>query len=86
MFGLGLYVYAGEDIPEKSADTTDEEPHLLEETLNKINECTTVEAVADIWKSNIPLQTYSSFKAAIAKKGSELKAKVENNIQDSNNN
>ena len=84
MFGLGLYVYAGEDIPEKSFDTPDEEPALLEEALNKINGCTTVEAVTDIWKSNIPLQTYSSFKAAIAKKGSEIKAKVENNIQDSN--
>ena len=34
--------------------------------------------------SNIPLQTNVRFKAAIAKKGSELKAKVENNIQDSN--
>lgn len=84
MFGLGLYVYAGEDIPEKSFDTPDEEPALLEEALNKINGCTTVEAVAGIWKNNIPLQKNISFKAAIAKKGNELKAKVENNIQDSN--
>jgi len=84
MFGLGLYVYAGEDIPEKSFDTPDEEPALLEEALNKINGCTTVEAVAGIWKNNIPLQKNISFKAAIAKKGNQLKAKVENNIQDSN--
>ena len=84
MFGLGLYVYAGEDIPEKSFDTPDEEPASLEETLNKINECTTVEAVTDIWKNNIPLQKNISFKAAIAKKGNEIKAKVENKIQDSN--
>jgi len=84
MFGLGLYVYAGEDIPEKSFDTPDEEPALLEEALNKINGCTTVEAVAGIWKNNIPLQKNISFKAAIAKKGNELKAKVENKIQDSN--
>ena len=86
MFGLGLYVYAGEDIPEKSFDTIDEGPRSLEETLNKINECTTVEAVTDIWKNNIPLQTNSRFKTAIANKGSELKSKVENNVQDSNNN
>ena len=86
MFGLGLYVYAGEDIPEKSFDTIDEETTMLKETLSKINECTTVEEVSGIWKSNVPLQKNVSFKAAIAKKGSELKAKVENNKQDSNNN
>ena len=79
MFGLGLYIYAGEDLPEKSFETIDEEPALLEETLNKIDGCTTVEAVTDIWKNNIPLQTNVRFKAAIAKKGSELKAKVDNN-------
>jgi len=79
MFGLGLYVYAGEDLPEKSFETIDEELTVLADTLNKINECTTVEAVTDIWKNNIPLQTNSSFKAAITRKGSELKAKVDNN-------
>lgn len=79
MFGLGLYVYAGEDLPEKSFETIDDELTILADTLNKINECTTVEAVTDIWKNNIPLQTNSSFKAAIARKGSELKAKVDNN-------
>jgi len=79
MFGLGLYVYAGEDIPEKSFETIDEELTILAATLDKIDGCTTVEAVSDIWKSNIPLQTNSSFKAAITRKGSELKAKVENN-------
>ena len=79
MFGLGLYVYAKEDIPEKSFETIDDELTILEEMLNKIDGCTTVEAVSDIWKNNIPLQTNSSFKAAIARKGSELKAKVDNN-------
>ena len=79
MFGLGLYIYAGEDLPEKSFETTDDELTILADTLNKINECTTVEAVTDIWKNNIPLQTNSSFKAAITRKGRELKAKVENN-------
>ena len=84
MFGLGLYVYAGEDIPEKSFETIDEELTILADTLNKINGCTTVEAVSDIWKNNIPLQTNSSFKAAITRKGSELKAGLENNTQDKN--
>ena len=79
MFGLGLYVYAGEDLPEKSFETIDEELTILAATLDKIDGCTTVEAVTDIWKNNIPLQTNSSFKAAIARKGSELKAKVDNN-------
>jgi len=84
MFGLGLYVYAGEDLPEKSFETIDEELTILAATLDKIDGCTTVEAVSDIWKSNIPLQTNSSFKAAITRKGNELKAKVENNTQDKN--
>ena len=79
MFGLGLYIYAGEDLPEKSFETIDEELTILAATLDKIDGCTTVEAVTDIWKSNIPLQTNSSFKAAITRKGSELKAKVDNN-------
>lgn len=85
MFGLGLYVYAGEDIPEKSFETIDEELTILAAILDNINGCTTVEAVTDIWKNNIPLQTNSSFKAAIAKKGSELKANAKNNTQDNNN-
>ena len=72
MYGLGLYIYAGEDLPDKSFETINDEL-LLKETLNKIDGCTTVEAVTDIWKSNILLQTNSSFKAAIARKGSELK-------------
>ena len=72
MYGLGLYIYAGEDLPDKSFETINDEL-LLKETLNKIDGCTTVEAVTDIWKSNIHLQTNSSFKAAIARKGSELK-------------
>jgi len=48
MFGLGLYVYAGEDIPEKSFETIDEELTILAATLDKIDGCTTVEAVSDI--------------------------------------
>ena len=84
MFGLGLYIYAGEDLPEKSFETINEEITLLASMLDKIDGCTTVEAVADIWKNNIPFQTNSSFKAAIARKGSELKGKVENNTQDKN--
>ena len=79
MFGFGLYVYAGEDIPETSFDTNDEELTILADTLNKRNECKTVEASCDMWKNKIPVQTNSSFKAAITSKGSELKAKVENN-------
>ena len=84
MFGLGLYIYAGEDLPEKSFETIDEEITLLASMLDKIDGCTTVEAVTDIWKNNIPFQTNSRFKAAIASKGSELKGKVENNTQDKN--
>ena len=84
MFGLGLYIYAGEDLPEKSFETIDEELTILEEMLKKIDGCTTVEEVTDIWKNNIPFQTNSSFKAAIARKGSELKAVLKNNIQDKN--
>jgi hypothetical protein len=84
MFGLGLYIYAGEDLPEKSFETIDEELTVLAATLGKINGCTTVEAVTDIWKNNISLQTNSSFKAAIARKGNELKAGLENNTQDKN--
>ena len=79
MFGLGLYIYAGEDLPEKSFETIDDELTVLAATLDKIDGCTTVEAVSDIWKNNVPLQTNSSFKAAITRKGSELKAKVDNN-------
>ena len=84
MFGLGLYIYAGEDLPEKSFETIDEEITLLASMLDKIDGCTTVEAVTGIWKNNIPFQTNSRFKAAIASKGSELKGKVENNTQDKN--
>lgn len=48
MFGLGLSIFAGEDIPD---NITDEVGHELnEEIINKINNCKTVEELTNIYK------------------------------------
>jgi hypothetical protein len=38
MFGLGLYIYAGEDLPEKPEEEKNEEAKQIIEEINNIND------------------------------------------------
>lgn len=82
MFGLGLYVYAGEDIPEKSFDTPDEEPDSVPSVSSKEN----VDPKKEIIKNELSEQQKDQILELIngAKSNEELK-KLCNNLRELKN-
>ena len=61
MFGLGLYIYAGEDLPEQSVITK------AEELIKQVEACESVEQINAIWNSDkaLKFQSDEKFRAAI---------------------
>ena len=61
MFGIGLYIYAGEDLPEQSVITK------AEELIKQVEACESVEQINAIWNSEKALnfQSDEKFRAAI---------------------
>jgi hypothetical protein len=89
--GLGLYIYAGEDLPEekkeeqKAAVDSDLEQRRLE-VLDNIPNIQTLEESGNYWnwiKANFKEGTpqFSELKDALAKKNRELKAKAAKKAQ-----
>ena len=82
MFGLGLYIYAGEDLPETSDAPApapqqkaqdDSELKAAFETLKpEIDTASSMQALMDIYNWNVPLHDYAPFKAAMSKRKKEL--------------
>lgn len=78
--GLGLYIYAGEDLPEEAAnEQKEQEETALSHMLKLIDECKTSDDVMKIWKGNKELQRYTEFAKAIKEKGSALKKAEQQN-------
>lgn len=78
--GLGLYIYAGEDLPEEAAnEQKEQEETALSHMLKLIDECKTSDDVMKIWKGNRELQRYTEFAKAIKEKGSALKKAEQQN-------
>jgi hypothetical protein len=72
LFGLGLYIYAGEDVPEAEAEAA---ANVLETALNAVANADSVEQVTALWQVDFKqLQSNPQFKAAVTKKGTELKS------------
>ena len=65
MFGLGHYIYAGEDLPKASTD-------MLEEALNAVAECDTIESLLATWSCYPDLQKNAAFKSEVTKRKKEL--------------
>ena len=63
-FGLGIYVYAGEDLPEQSVIMKAEE---LNELIKQVEACESIEQVQAIWNSDkaIKFQMDEKFRAAV---------------------
>lgn len=69
--GLGLYIYAGEDLPEDAANAENEE---LEALIDAVEDCIDVDDLTNIWKTNAAKWgKVASFKDAVTRKGNELK-------------
>lgn len=75
MFGLGLYIYAGEDLPEGEAEETRIAAELeLETAKNYVKAAKTSDEVTKLWREDYAhLQSNPDFKALVVKRGTELK-------------
>lgn len=70
MFGLGLYIYAGEDIPEAEAEAIANE---LNEAIAAAENAESTEKLTELWRVTYKkFQTNATFKAAVTKRGNEL--------------
>lgn len=71
MFGLGLYIYAGEDLPEQSVIAKTEE---LNELIKQVEACESVEQVKAIWNSEKALnfQIDDKFRAAVVSQQNKI--------------
>lgn len=78
--GLGLYIYAGEDLPEEVANEQQaKEESTVEHMIAIVNACKTSNEVMRIWKENKELQRHQAFAKAIKEKGSALKKAEQSN-------
>ena len=64
MFGLGLYIYAGEDLPEQSVIMKAEE---LNELIEQVKTCEIYEQINALWNRDkaLKFQSDEKFRAAI---------------------
>ena len=84
MFGLGLYIYAGEDIPQEAMEerkaaqkeAQEERKKRLMEAIKEVNDCLSSDEVAKLWNGKYAdLKNEQSFSDAVKSRGSELKKK-----------
>jgi len=69
--GLGLYIYAGEDLPEAVVQAKEAE---VEKAIKAVQGAATVAEVTELWqKTYVALQGNQQFKAEVTKRGTELK-------------
>lgn len=72
--GLGLYIYAGEDLPEeeKAAVARDRET-VIAAAIAEAAAATSVDQLREIWTKNRELQNDARFKGAVADYGTKIK-------------
>lgn len=75
--GLGLYIYAGEDLPQdeveaQAAAKKEAEDKYLQDALAAVESSTTSQAVKDLWSEYKSLQTNAVFKQAVINRGKQL--------------
>ena len=77
MFGLGLYIYAGEDLPEQSVIMKAEEPNKL---IEQVKTCESVEQINALWNSEkaLKFQSDEKFRAAIVAQQVKISSNTQN--------
>jgi hypothetical protein len=79
--GLGLYIYAGEDLPEEEKNAMAQSgataqkvvPDEVAEAIKEAEDCTTVDELTGVWNKYKGLRTDARFKQVVADKGTTLK-------------
>ena len=72
--GIGLYIYAGEDLPEdvkkqQEAQRVAQEREKLDKALQSVADCVSRAELTAIWKNNNDLHTDPEFVSAVTEKG-----------------
>lgn len=85
--GLGLYVYAGEDLPEIERKTREQAAaeaaqKVLDDAVAQVNGCTTTEQVKQLFAQHKDLQSNPAFHQAVIARGTELKNNSLKNAKD----
>lgn len=75
MFGLGLYIYAGEDLPIELQAEPKAEPQAEAELIAKINASTSKDELRKIYEENPNLGKNGTFMGALTAKKKEIEAK-----------
>lgn len=78
MFGLGLYIYAGEDIPEAvKEERLEQQKVIIQDRIRgavaEMMNCKTVDEVVALWNKYSDLHSNVDFKNACSQRGNELK-------------
>lgn len=78
MHGLGLYIYAGEDIPQAEADDAKAKEEAMREQIKQnamqtLEKCQNADEVAKLWVLYKSLQADAEFKDAVTNKGKAFK-------------
>lgn len=63
--GLGLYIYAGEDLPESVKN------QMIDTAIDKVNACVSRAELSAVWRDYKELQTNEKFLNAVTEKGKE---------------
>jgi hypothetical protein len=71
--GLGLYIYAGEDLPEDEQSAQPDNDMVVLQLIAKVNACKTADEVTAIWNNNPTHKSDERFKDAVAARGKALK-------------
>lgn len=74
MFGLGLYIFAGEDLPKDMKNESERHADhlaLLSEALNAIEEINSRERLNEVWNKYSSLQSVQTFMDKLAEKGKQ---------------
>lgn len=77
MFGLGLYIYAGEDLPEEVK--VEPQPEEVASLINRINASTSVDELKEIHSTNPRFHQILEFMGALTAKRKEIEAKEKAN-------
>ena len=73
MFGLGLYIYAGEDLPEDEVNEQKQAAvSALDNAIAQVNAAKNREEMTKVWNEHKDLQTNAKFKDAVIKAGAKF--------------
>ena len=70
--GLGLYVYAGEDLPEAVKQESQQKDFLIETLIEAMSLCKTTDELSKIWSDNVSLQADAKFKQAVINRKKQI--------------